>query len=504
MMKQHAAPASCMPRNTTFRIARFVIESQTQYLLNRKNPRKWGEWIRKELTQMGPAFIKMGQFLSTRTDLFEKSIISELAKLQDDITPVDTNELHFILDVSLGRSWKEVFEAFDDTPLACASIGQVHLATMRGSGKRVVVKIQKPCVAKQIKDDIETLKELNVMLAAIGSSRAGEIDNVLQQYERFLSAELDYRQEMYHMIRFREILEDVRVPRVYKSLCTSQVLVMEYVPSTKINDITALKARGVDTRTLADMLINVFLEMIITYGYVHCDPHPGNVGVMDDGETIVLYDFGNVIELSADFRSQVNNLIFAVYQKDVNEFVDILLKLRVFNITEGGGMDDLDIRLFFQSFFQYLETLDIKTLQQSIRNQELFASQSTDISKLKVDPDFLALFRVFSLLDGTCSQLDPDFNYINSLEPFTMELFSDMSFFDYRARKDIEKLQSYPKMIQTVEQSVSRIQKQVNQTSAAIRNTEYLIFACMLISQFDHMYSMPLYGILFILWRSLT
>lgn len=502
-MMKHVAPvpASCTPRNTTFRIARFVIESQTQYVLNHKDPRKWGEWIRKELTVMGPAFIKMGQFLSTRTDLFEKSIVSELAKLQDDITPVSTNELHFILDESFGRSWTEVFEAFDDRPLACASIGQVHLATMRGSRRRVVVKIQKPCVAKQIKDDIETLKQLNVMLAAIGSSRAGEIENVLQQYERFLSAELDYRQEMYHMIRFREILEDVRVPRVYKSLCTSQVLVMEYVPSTKINDITALKARGIDTRALADTLINVFLEMIITYGYVHCDPHPGNVGVMDDGETIVLYDFGNVIELSADFRKQVNNLIFAVYQKDVNEFVDILMKLRVFNMTEG---DDLDIRLFFQSFFQYLETLDIKTLQQSIRNQELFTSQSTDISKLKVDPDFLALFRVFSLLDGTCSQLDPDFNYINSLEPFTRELFSDVSFFDYRARKDIEKLQSYPKMIQTIEQNVARIQKQVNQTNAATRNTEYFIFACILISQLDHVYSMPLYGLLFIVWRSLT
>lgn len=475
----------CTPRNTSLRIARFVIESQVKYIVQRKTPRVWGEWIRKELTVMGPAFIKMGQFLSTRTDLFEKEVVTELAKLQDDITPVGICDLHFILDESFGRAWNEVFEDIDATPLACASIGQVHLATLKGSGKRVVVKIQKPCVARQIRDDIETLRMLNEFLAKIGSSRATEVDNVLQQYERFLSAELDYTQEMYHMMRFRETLDDsaVRVPRVYKSLCTSEVLVMEYVPSIKINDIESLRRRGFDTRAIADGLVNVFLDMIITHGYVHCDPHPGNVGVMNDGETIVLYDFGNVIELSAEFRREVNNIIFAVYQKDVDEFVDLLLKLRVFELTDG--LDSLDIRLFFRSFFEYLETLDIKTLQLSIRNQDLFASNA-DISKLKVDPDFLALFRVFSLLDGTCSQLHPEFNYIDSLAPFTQDMFSDMTFFDHRMKTDIAKIQRYPKLILSTEQSVARMQKQLNATANNMKMIQYVLFAYVVVtSQFE-------------------
>lgn len=428
--------------------------------------------MRKELTGMGPAFIKMGQFLSTRSDLFDKSIVSELCKLQDDITPVHIDQLGMILTESYGRDWSDVFSQIDSAPLACASIGQVHMATLKDGGARVVVKIQKPCVARQIKDDIETLRMLNNLLVSVGSSRASEVENVLQQYEHFLAAELDYRQEMYHMIRFRETLEDqpVRVPRVYTSLCTTEVLVMEYVPSIKINDVQQLRMQGIDTRVIAEALVGVFLEMIVTHGYVHCDPHPGNIGVMaEDGETIVLYDFGNVIELSATFRKEIQNIIFAIYQKDVDEFVDILLKLNVFS----AATDTLDIRLFFRSFFDYLETLNITTLTQSIRNQELFTS--TSISQLNVDPDFLALFRVFSLLDGTCSQLNPDFNYIESLAPYSQDLFSDLNFFDYRAKKDVEKLQKYPALIRSTEQSVMRMQKQVNHLVGRTRTTERLL-----------------------------
>jgi predicted unusual protein kinase regulating ubiquinone biosynthesis (AarF/ABC1/UbiB family) len=462
--------------NTPLQIARFVVETQVRYSLNRKQPKRWGEWFRKELTMMGPAFIKMGQFLSTRADVFDKEIVSELAKLQDDITPTDISEIHGILNESLGRPWNDVFSDINPVPIACASIGQVHSATLRETGKHVVVKVQKPYVAQQIRADIETLKRLNNMLLQIGSSRAGEVENVLQQYERFLAAELDYKQEMYHMKRFRTILEDmpVRVPRVYNSLCTSEVLVMEYVQSSKINDVPLLKSKSVDTQAIAETLINIFLHMIITHGYVHCDPHPGNVGVAADGETIVLYDFGNVIELSEDFRQEVNNLIFAVYQKDVNEFVDILLKLKVFNV----GVDDaVDIRGFFRSFFEYLETLDVRTLQDSIRNQEIFAvsAGAPDVSKLKVEPDFLALFRVFSLLDGTCSQLDPNFNYIDALAPFAQDMLYDINFFDFRARKDIQKVQNYSKSIASMEQTVVRTQRQLGQMNVRMKHMEFVI-----------------------------
>jgi ubiquinone biosynthesis protein len=489
----------CQPRNTPWRIARFVAEARIKYSVMHRTPKTWGEWVRHELANLGPAFIKMGQFLSTRSDLFDKEVITELAKLQDDITPIDITGIHHIMEESLGRPWHEVFTHIDETPIACASIGQVHTASavINGVNKKVVIKVQKPCVAKQITDDIETLKNINKVCMTLGSPRAHEVENILRQYERFLSAELDYTQEMDHMIRFRELLDgsSVRIPEVYNNLCTSHILVMEYVPSLKISDMQLLKENGIATDYVAETLVSLFLDMIVTHGYVHCDPHPGNIGVLPDGETIVLYDFGNVIELSQQFRSEINHLIFAVFQRDVDEFVDILCKLKVFTTQ-----DTSEIKIFFRSFFAYLETLDFKQLQASVKNQEFFL----DDMSLKVDPDFLALFRIFSLLDGTCSRLDPSFNYIEALAPYTQSLFTDINFFDYKARKDIYKLQTYPAIMRSTEEAVVRTQKQVQQIALNTKYMEYLIMAFALTSQVDHVYSAPLYIMIFILWKIAT
>jgi len=489
----------CQPKNTPWKIASFVAKARVQYVLQQRTPRIWGEWVRKELTTLGPAFIKMGQFLSTRSDLFDKEVATELAKLQDDITPIDVDYIHAILDESLGRPWSDVFTWINPEPLACASIGQVHAAKIMYKGKErgVVVKIQKPCVTQQITDDIKTLRMLNNVMMKLGSTRAAEVETILFQYETFLAAELDYTQEMQHMIRFDEILQDmpVRVPKVYKELCTNQILVMEYVPSMKISDIAQMRDANIDTTYIADTLVDIFLQMIVVHGYVHCDPHPGNIGVADNGDTIVLYDFGNVIELSKEFRSEINNLIFAVYQKDVDEFVDILVKIKLF-----VAADTLEIKTFFQSFFEYLESLDFATLRQSIQNQEAFIANM----KFRIDPDFLGLFRVFSLLDGTCTRLDPNFNYIEALRPYTQDMFSDTGFLDYRAKKDLQKIQSYPKLMKSTEQSVLRVQKQAQQIATSVKYIEYMLMATAIVSQMDHMYATPLYIMIFVVWKSLS
>jgi predicted unusual protein kinase regulating ubiquinone biosynthesis (AarF/ABC1/UbiB family) len=185
--------------------------------------------------------------------------------------------------------------------------------------------------------------------------------------------------------------------------------------------------------------------------------------------------------------------------------VDLLLKLKVLKLPDPN--DTLEIRMFFRSFFGYLETLDIKTLAQSIRSQEIFASQQSTLSKLKVDPDFLALFRVFSLLDGTCSQLNPDFNYIEALSPYTQDLFMDVAFIEYRARRDLQKMQSYPSSIVSTEQTVSRMQKQVNQTALKTRNAELLLLVGIMISHANNETAFSVYigaCMLYLIQRQIT
>lgn len=470
-------PRTCM-KNSPTRIIRFLAETQIRYIIT-PNKQKYGEWVSHELQNLGAAFTKLGQFLSTRSDIIEKPIALELARLQDDLTPTPFEEIVYIIEESLGRPWREVFTHIDPTPLACASIGQVHMAAI--GDRQIVLKVQKPCVAGQIREDLATLKRLNEFMLQVKNPRASEIENLLYQYERFLSAELDYRQELEHMVKFEKILSGspVKVPKVYKKLSSERLLVMEYVPSIKISDLDQIRKNGIDTVDVATKVIDLFLQMIVTHGYVHCDPHPGNLGVSTDGETIVLYDFGNVIELSSEFRAQLNNLIISVYQKDVDEFVDLLLKLQI--IKTDDELDVIDIKVFFGSFFDYLQTLDFGALRDKIQKQQLFA----DRTPFKIDPEFLSLFRVFSLLDGTCSNLDKNFNYYDALQPFTDDIMQDFTFFDYRARRDIQKLQTLPRTVQASNQSLVKMKREMQDASGRERLARIALCLFLCVEHFD-------------------
>jgi predicted unusual protein kinase regulating ubiquinone biosynthesis (AarF/ABC1/UbiB family) len=460
-----AAPTCNVP-NSPWRIVRFLGETQLRYHGMRVEDRQkhYGTWLREEMTELGPAFIKLGQFLSTRSDLFDKHITQELARLQDDITPLPFEELVHIFDEFL-PTWKDIFSTIDPVPIACASIGQVHIGTLRENGQKVVLKVQKPCVARSIRNDLATLEQINSWLKHLQSPRASEVESLLVQYERFLASELDYTRELHNMEVFMKTLDGlpVKVPKPYSNMSSSQLLVMEYVPSIKISDLPKLDQFMIDRSYVATSLIEVFLHMMVHDGFVHCDPHPGNLGVMEDGETLVLYDYGNVVQLGQDFRSEIRHLIFSIYQRDVDEFVDLIVSLKIVQVESEE--DILDLRSFFGSFFKYLETMDFANLKSSILTSDYPANFAKNI---KIHPDFLSLFRVFSLLDGTCSKLDPNFNYITAITPFSEEMMGDIRFFDYRARKDLQKLQTYPNRVQTTDQNVLRVQRQIRELSTTI------------------------------------
>ncbi len=473
---------SCNVPNSPWRIVRFLGESQLRYHGMRAEDRQkhYGAWLREEMTELGPAFIKLGQFLSTRSDLFDKHITQELARLQDDITPLPFEELVHIFDEFL-PTWKDIFSNIDSVPIACASIGQVHIGTLRENGQKVVLKVQKPCVARSIRNDLATLERINSWLKQLQSPRASEVESLLIQYERFLASELDYTRELHHMEVFMKTLDGlpVKVPKPYSHLSSSQLLVMEYVPSIKISDHAKLDQFMVDKPYVATALIEVFLHMMVHDGFIHCDPHPGNLGVMEDGETLVLYDYGNVVQLSKEFRSEIRHLIFSIYQRDVDEFVDLIVNLKIVQVETDE--DILDLRSFFGSFFKYLETMDFANLKSSILSSDF---QTNFAENIKIHPDFLSLFRVFSLLDGTCGKLDPNFNYITAISPFSEEMMGDIRFFDYRARKDLQKLQTYPSRVQTTDQNVLRVQRQVRELTNTISQLRIVIGIMSLFSIF--------------------
>lgn len=452
----------CRPRTSPMRIWKFAAEVRVRTLIQ-PDKTHVGRWMKNELIELGPAFIKLGQFLSTRSDFLGKEIAKELSNLQDNIPSVSFHEIDDVFMMTTGKHVTDLFTSFEEIPIASASIGQVHKARLLETGKEVVVKVQKPCVARQIRDDLQTLKDMNELLKKTGSKRSYEIDNLLKEYSRFLSGELDYRSELKHMQDFGKIYKDrnsVIIPRVYPAISNDMLLVMEYVPSTKITDVDTLRKMGVDTVIMANKIVDMYLSQIVIHGLVHCDPHPGNIGVAKDGETLVLYDFGNVIELSKKFREKINNLVFAIYQKDSDEFIEQLVDLEILKLSKED--DIMDLKVFFNFFFEYLETLDFKELKDSILNNE--ALQQSNLS-FKVEPNFLSIFRIFSLLDGTCALLNPNFSYIDTLAPYAQNAFFDTDFLQYKALKDLDSMTSYSKQVKDTNYNIIRVDKKIKEVS---------------------------------------
>jgi|APGre2960657373_1045057.scaffolds.fasta_scaffold00071_31 predicted unusual protein kinase regulating ubiquinone biosynthesis (AarF/ABC1/UbiB family) len=413
--------------------------------------RIFGKWLKDEMVSLGPAFMKMGQFMSTRTDVFGSAVTAELSKLQDNSNEVPFEAIKAVIDAEYAdynKTVDDIFESIDPIPLASASIGQVHRGRLRLKGgglAEVVIKVQKPNVRQQILADLASLTAIASFMSQLGAARGREFQSLLRQYDTFLQAELDFKREVRNMQMFREAnggasIPGVIVPRPFPSLSTTNVLVMEYVPSIKVTDEAALAAAGIPLSAVAAKVVDAFLNQITIAGIVHCDPHPGNIGVLANSTdptspTIVLYDFGNVVELTPAFRSQITNLVVSVYQQDVDEFLDLLVNLGILRVSDP--LELLEMRSFFVYFFEYLKSVDFDRLRTSIMDNEQL--QESNVT-FKIDNDFLALVRVFSLLDGTCTRLDPNFNYIDALAPISQEAFQDFGFLDYRARKDMSKL----------------------------------------------------------------
>ena len=267
-----------------------------------------------DLEAMGPTFIKLGQMMSTRVDLFSPAYIEALSRLQDDVAPFGYDEVESLVSSELGVRLASLFPRFDNTPLAAASLGQVHRATLR-DGRDVVVKVQRPGIREQALEDMEVLREVAGLIddhTELG--RRYGLGQLLEEFRRSLMEELDYRREAENLTTIGGMLADnerIVVPHPYADFTTSRVLTMEFVPGRKVTDIGPLRQLELDGAQLADELFRVYLHHVLVDGIFHADPHPGNVLVTDDGR-LVLLDIGMVARIPPAYREKLLKLLLAL------------------------------------------------------------------------------------------------------------------------------------------------------------------------------------------------
>lgn len=291
------------------------------------------EELAEDLKRMGPTYVKLGQLLSTRPDLMPEAYIAALESLQDDVEAISYEEVQKIVEEETGQRISKAFEIFEETPLASASIGQVHRAILR-SGKAVAVKIQRPGVRKSFLEDLDTLKEITDF--AVKHNEAAKkyaIDSVLEELRFILLNELDYVKEAENLRALGKNMEHfskIFVPQPVEGYSTSKLLTMEYVDGQKITSITPLSRTETDYTPLVDQLVESYMQQIIIDGFAHADPHPGNVHLTKDLR-IALMDLGMVAKFGPELRDQILKLLIAISKYNGVETGNALLQISVYN-----------------------------------------------------------------------------------------------------------------------------------------------------------------------------
>jgi ubiquinone biosynthesis protein len=376
------------------------------------------ERVRMACEELGPTYIKFGQILSTRPDLVPVDFIKELSKLQDNVPSSPFSEVSKIIESELGAPPEDIFDFFEKTPLASASIGQVYRATLK-DGEAVAVKVQRPGIKKIIEVDLEIMLHLATLMEHhIEEMSLHQPVKIVEEFARTLEKEIDYTIEATNMERIASnFLNDltIYVPKVFRDTTTESILTTELVEGIKVSDIDRLEEAGLDRKLITVRGADIVLKQIIKHGFFHADPHPGNIFVLPDN-VICLLDFGMTGSVDRRTREDFIDLAESVVNRNESRATQVLLKLTHWD-------EDPDIRLLEKDVADFMgrhlhkPLKDIK-IGKLLNNLLELAFQH----RLRIPPDIFLMLKAFSTIEGVGLMLDPDFDMIKQAAPFIKEV----------------------------------------------------------------------------------
>ncbi len=401
------------------------ILPQTNVLVPSRNGKKVSQFTRHErirlvCEELGTTFIKFAQIASNRPDLLPEPLIDELTKLQDNAPVVPIAVIQDMLAAELPRPVDELLDFFDETPLASASMAQVHRARLKG-GKEVVLKIQRPEIRAEIAADIAILKNIvSIIDNYFPQYQVYNPGALVKMFEQSINEELSFKAEARNLRQFQHMFAnnpDVFIPELYEELSTDRIICMEYVDGYKVTDLENLRAFKITGQDLALRGIQLYFEQVFEHNFFHADPHPGNIFVLEDGR-IAFLDFGMMGTIIESDKGLFANILLSMYEQDVQGLKKAILKF-------SSGLDKEKQRELEYDIINVLRNYTNVSIENIDGNEVMKGLNALFFDyKIRIPPNLLLLLKALIIIEGVGLKLDPDYDIIANIGPYVKKLLA--------------------------------------------------------------------------------
>lgn len=422
------------------------------------------ERMRLALEELGPTFVKLGQILSTRSDVIPNAFVREFEKLQDNVPSFSFEEVLSQITDGLGGPVEQFFTEIDPVSLAAASIAQVHRARLI-TGEDVVIKVRRPGIVDVVESDISALLALAGLAERhVPGSELYDPVGIVREFARTIRREMDFTREGHTIEKFRDNFIKtpwMYFPKVYWEQSSRAILTMEYIAGVKVSDHGKLFEQGLDPELIARRGADSFLEMVLNHGFFHGDVHPGNVLILPDN-VICLLDYGIVGRLDDDLKKFLTDILAAIVNRDMDEIVSLLL-------FAGDISDTMDIRALKRDLFNFIDSyyeIPLKEIQVGRMLMEFI--EIITLYNIRISSDLMMLVKSLVLVEGMGRMLDPAFDMVEHLRPFIVKAIRQ-KYSPLRISRDVNQiLSSYLNLARNIPRDLKEIINRINRNKFKI------------------------------------